>query len=245
MNSDHATATQRPARQPAARARSATPIVRSRPVVDHTDAVAVARDWLSGAGLVPTEQQVAELVPMARHWEPLARRVAISLVAAGQRPARQRVETFTRARITGRRQQTHATRAAIADFGARADQVAGWVARRALAPPRPRPHLDRTRPRPRPPSPQPGHGRDPRPGPRRMAHHRHRTPLPAPRATPYRPSRHRSSRHRPRLMSGRLSGGYEVDVALGGLTAGRARMRARTCASRSSPGGSRRVSATC
>ncbi len=111
-----------------ARARSATPVVRSRPVADHTDAVAVARDWLSGAGLVPTEQQVAELVPMARHWEPLARRVAISLVAAGQRPARQRVETFTRARITGRRQQAHATRAAIADFGARADQVAGWVA---------------------------------------------------------------------------------------------------------------------
>ena len=85
-------------------------------------------DWITSAGLVPTEECIAELLGSAWVWAPPYRRMAIRLVAAGQAPTREAVESATRQRIAANKQaaeQRDADAAAVvAECG---PDAAAWV----------------------------------------------------------------------------------------------------------------------
>jgi hypothetical protein len=78
--------------------------VAARAVSDPEQAREIVRDWIVSAGLTPSEELIAELLPLARVWSPKPRRVAIGLVAAGQLPTRAAVESATRALIAAKKQ---------------------------------------------------------------------------------------------------------------------------------------------
>jgi hypothetical protein len=104
-------------------------------------------DYITSAGLVPSEDRIAELLPLARVWPPAARRVAIKLVAAGQRPTRAAVEAATRQLITENKRATDERRAeADAVVAARGPDAATWVlSTAAIATPTVRPAMVRAR----------------------------------------------------------------------------------------------------
>lgn len=90
----------------------------------------VVWDWITSAGLVPTEERIAELLGWAWVWvwAPHYRRTAIRLVAAGQAPTHEAVQAATRQMIAANKQaaeQHHAQAAAfVAECG---PDAAAWV----------------------------------------------------------------------------------------------------------------------
>lgn len=113
--------------------RRAAPTRRSSTVVGQVvsgpeQAWEVVRDWIVSAGLVPTEERITELLPLARVWSPLPRKVAIGLVAAGKRPTRAVVQAGTRAVIAEKKWVAARRRAEVAEIvTARGPQAAAWV----------------------------------------------------------------------------------------------------------------------
>jgi hypothetical protein len=103
-------------------------VVTARAVKNPAQASDVVRAWIVGAGLSPTEERIAALLPVARVWSAKARRVAIGLVAAGHLPTRAAVESVTRERIEATKLAAAALRAEVDAFvGARGPEAAAWV----------------------------------------------------------------------------------------------------------------------
>jgi hypothetical protein len=102
--------------------------VTGRAVSGPEQAREVVRDWIVSAGFAPSEERIAELLPLARVWSPKARRVAIGLVAAGQLPTRAAVESVTRALLAAKKQAAAQLRVEAEAFvAARGPDAAAWV----------------------------------------------------------------------------------------------------------------------
>jgi hypothetical protein len=79
---------------------------------------------------VPSEERIAELLPLARVWAPQYRRVAIKLVAGGQSPTREAVESVTWQMIAAKKQAAAQRDAEVDAFVAECGPDAGaWVRR--------------------------------------------------------------------------------------------------------------------
>ena len=103
-------------------------VATARAVKNPAEAREVVRDWIVSAGVSPTEERIAALLPVARVWSAKARRVAIGLVAAGHLPTRAAVESVTRERIEAKKLAAAALRAqADAFVAARGPEAAAWV----------------------------------------------------------------------------------------------------------------------
>jgi hypothetical protein len=101
-----------------------------RPARNPGQARDVVRDWIISAGLVPSEDRIAELLPVARVWAPQYRRVAIKLVAQGQSPTREAVESATRQMIATKKQATAQRDAEVTAFVTKyGPDAAAWVGR--------------------------------------------------------------------------------------------------------------------
>ncbi len=88
----------------------------------------VVWDWITSAGLVPTEERIAELLPLAWVWAPHYRRTAITLVAAGQAPTREAVQSATRKMIAAKKQAAEQRHSEVAAFVAECGpDAAAWV----------------------------------------------------------------------------------------------------------------------
>lgn len=103
-------------------------VVTARAVKNPAEARDVVRDWIVSAGLSPTEERIAALLPVARVWSVKARRIAIGLVAAGHLPTRAAVESVTRERIEAKKLAAADLRAQADAFAAaRGPEAAAWV----------------------------------------------------------------------------------------------------------------------
>jgi hypothetical protein len=118
-----------PAGRRAQKQRSGTPATGRQPETPEK-AREVVRDWIVSAGLVPSEDSIAELLPVARVWAPQYRRVAIKLVAEGRTPTLEAVESVTRQTIAAKKQAAAQRDAEVAAFVAECGSDArAWVRR--------------------------------------------------------------------------------------------------------------------
>ena len=113
----------------ASKKRSGTPRA-GRPPRGPEQARTVVLDWITSAGLVPTEERIGELLPVARVWAPQYRLMAIKLVADGQMPTRAAVTAATARMIAEKKQAAARRRAEVAGFVAECGpDAAAWVRR--------------------------------------------------------------------------------------------------------------------
>ena len=87
-------------------------------------------DWITSAGLVPTEERIGEMLPVARVWPPQYRRIAIKMVAAGQVPTRAAVQAAHRQMVAEKKQAAAQRRDEVAAFVTESGpDAAAWVRR--------------------------------------------------------------------------------------------------------------------